>query len=95
MYMDNVNVRTHTHEWNACTWRIFYFRILVDTDIVEVFDINGHIVPSQMNPVWTAADSMETEYFELLFYVDLQPTELRVFTLKPSTQTKVETQDEQ
>ena len=73
---------------------LFCFRLLVETDIVEVFDINGHIVPSQMNPVWIEADSMETEYFELLFYVDLQPTELRVFTLKRSTQTKVKkTQD--
>ncbi len=71
----------------------FSHRLQVDADAVEVFDINGHIVPSQMNPVWTEAGRgqhrVAHDKFELLFFVDLQPTELRVFTLKRSTQSKV------
>ncbi len=64
----------------------------MNVDVVEVFDINGHIVLSQMNPVWveTNPEQMATNTYELLFYVDLQPTELRVFHLLPSTQSKVQ-----
>ncbi len=62
--------------------RSYLARILVDFDTVEVYDINGHIVPSQMNPVWVEDTVMSANRFELVFYTSLQPTELRVFTLK-------------
>ena len=60
--------------WNTLTQRrVYAVRVYVNTDRVAVFTIEGHVVPSQLEPVWTSTTDISSDMFVLLFLLDLPP----------------------
>ena len=62
----------------------------VTSDRVDVYDANGKMIPSQINPVWKSFSEMSTTTFELLFYANLPALSLAKYQIvishaKPSS----------
>ncbi|CAH1791394.1 unnamed protein product [Owenia fusiformis] len=48
-------------------------RVVVKTNNLEVKDSEGHIVVSQINPLWKDVHTIKYDEFELVFFIDIPP----------------------
>lgn len=61
-------------------------QLTVPSDRMEVFDENGKLIPSQVNPIWKTYYEMSETEFELVFYAKLPALSLVSYQLVTTTQ---------